>query len=184
MNDLHRAVRTLGPSTTDKGKTQPRKGELAAQLDVVAGLVEAGVPSRAYSVSLGGFDTHADERGTQQRLLTELDGALTPFAQRLAKSDRGKQATVLVYSEFGRRVTANASQGTDHGTAGPVFVLGSKVKGGFHGAEPSLTDLDDGDLKLTTDFRDVYASLVEDVLGTDAGQILPGHSGRMDGLFA
>lgn len=135
-------------------------------------------------MSLGGFDTHADERGTQQRLLTELDGALTPFAQRLAKSDRGKQATVLVYSEFGRRVTANASQGTDHGTAGPVFVLGSKVKGGFHGAEPSLTDLDDGDLKLTTDFRDVYASLVEDVLGTDAGQILPGHSGRMDGLFA
>jgi uncharacterized protein (DUF1501 family) len=184
VNDLHRAVRTLGGSTEDKGKTQPRKGELAAQLDVVAGLVEAGVPTRVYSVSLGGFDTHADERGTQQRLLTELDGALTPFAQRLAKSDRGKQATVLVYSEFGRRVTANASQGTDHGTAGPVFVLGPRVKGGFHGAEPSLTDLDDGDLKLTTDFRDVYASLVEDVLGTDAGKVLTGHSGRMTGLFA
>jgi uncharacterized protein (DUF1501 family) len=182
VNDLHRAVQTLGGSTKDKGKTQPRKGELAAQLDVVAGLIEAAVPTRVYSVSLGGFDTHADERGTQQRLLTELDGALTPFAQRLAKSDRGKQATVLVYSEFGRRVTANASQGTDHGTAGPVFVLGPKVKGGFHGAEPSLTDLDDGDLKLTTDFRDVYATLVEDVLGTDAGKVLPGHSGRIAGL--
>ncbi|MFI5592064.1 DUF1501 domain-containing protein [Amycolatopsis sp. NPDC051758] len=188
VNDLHRAVQTLGAagsgSASDKGKTQPRKGELAAQLDVVAGLIEAGVPSRAYSVSLGGFDTHADERGTQQRLLTELDGALTPFVQRLAKSDRGKQAVVMVYSEFGRRVAANASQGTDHGTAGPMFVLGPDVKGGFHGAEPSLTDLDDGDLKLTTDFRDVYATLVEDVLGTDAGQVLPGHSGRVAGLFA
>ncbi|MET8850761.1 DUF1501 domain-containing protein [Amycolatopsis sp. NPDC004625] len=181
VTDLHRAVQTLGKPAKDGQKA---KGELAAQLDVVAGLVEAGVPTRAYSVSLGGFDTHADERGTQQRLLTELDGALTPFVQRLEKTDRGKQVTVLVYSEFGRRVTANASQGTDHGTAGPVFVLGSKVKGGFHGAEPSLTDLDDGDLKLSTDFRDVYASLVEDVLGTDAGQVLPGHRGRLDGLFA
>ncbi|WP_328647882.1 DUF1501 domain-containing protein [Amycolatopsis sp. NBC_00348] len=186
VGDLHRAVATLGPhaSTKDKGKTEPRKGELAAQLDVVAGLIEAGVPSRAYSVSLGGFDTHADERGTQQRLLTELDGALTPFVQRLAKTDRGKQAVVMVYSEFGRRVIANASQGTDHGTAGPMFVLGANVHGGFHGAEPSLTDLDDGDLKLTTDFRDVYATMVEDVLGTDAGPVLPGHSGRLTGLFA
>ncbi|MCR6482941.1 DUF1501 domain-containing protein [Amycolatopsis sp. OK19-0408] len=181
VTDLHRAAQTFGKSTKDGQKA---KGELAAQLDVVAGLIEAGVPTRAYSVSLGGFDTHADERGTQQRLLTELDGALTPFAQRLAKTDRGKQATVLVYSEFGRRVTANASQGTDHGTAGPVFVLGPKVKGGFHGAEPSLTDLDDGDLKLTTDFRDIYATLLEDVLGADAGQVLPGHNGRMTDLFA
>lgn len=186
VGDLHRAVATLGGhvSEKDKGKTQPRQGELAAQLDVVAGLIEAGVPSRAYSVSLGGFDTHADERATQQRLLTELDGALTPFAQRLAKTDRGKQAVVMVYSEFGRRVIANASQGTDHGTAGPMFVLGANVHGGFHGAEPSLTDLDDGDLKLTTDFRDVYATMVEDVLGSDAGPVLPGHSGRLTGLFA
>jgi uncharacterized protein (DUF1501 family) len=187
VGDLHRAVQRLGGHQSEKdapGKSKPREGELAAQLDVVAGLIEAGVPSRAYSVSLGGFDTHADERGTQQRLLTELDGALTPFVQRLAKTDRGKQAVVMVYSEFGRRVTANASQGTDHGTAGPMFVLGQNVHGGFHGAEPSLTDLDDGDLKLTTDFRDVYATMVEDVLGTDAGQVLPGHSGRMTGLFA
>ncbi|MGW4058039.1 DUF1501 domain-containing protein [Amycolatopsis sp. NPDC004747] len=181
VTDLRRAVQTLGKPAKDGQKA---KGELSAQLDVVAGLIEAGVPTRAYSVSLGGFDTHADERGTQQRLLTELDGALAPFVQRLAKTDRGRQTTVLVYSEFGRRVRANASQGTDHGTAGPVFLLGAKVKGGFHGAEPSLTDLDDGDLKLTTDFRDVYASLVENVLGTDAGKVLPGHRGRLDGLFA
>ena len=184
IGDLYRAQQVLGGAAhTKKGAKQP-KGALAAQLDVVAGLIEAGVPTRAYSVSLGGFDTHADERGTQQRLLTELDGALTPFVQRLGRTDRGKQAVVLVYSEFGRRVTANASQGTDHGTAGPVFVLGNGVRGGFHGAEPSLTDLDNGDLKESTDFRDVYATLLEKVLGTEAGRILPGHSGRLEALLA
>jgi len=90
---------------------------LSAQLDVVASLVEAGVPTRAYSVSLGGFDTHADERGTQQRLLGELDQALSAFAARLATTDRGKQVVTLVYSEFGRRVEENGSLGTDHGTS-------------------------------------------------------------------
>lgn len=183
--DLHTAVRVLG-GAAQSGKSASAGGQsaLAAQFDLVAGLIEAGVPTRVYSVSLGGFDTHADERGTQQRLLTELDGAVTPFVQRLAKTDRGKQAVVMVYSEFGRRVQANASQGTDHGTAGPMFVLGNGVHGGFHGAEPSLTDLDDGDLRESTDFRDVYATLLQQVLGTDPGKVIPGHTGRFDGLLA
>jgi len=167
----------------DKGASAGGNGALGAQLDVVANLVEAGVPSRAYSVSLGGFDTHADERATQQRLLTELDGALTPFVQRMAGTDRGKQVTVLVYSEFGRRVRANGSDGTDHGTAGPMFVMGEQVQGGMIGAQPSLTDLDDGDLKHDTDFRDVYATLLDRVLGSDPGQVLGGHQGRADALF-
>jgi uncharacterized protein (DUF1501 family) len=159
-------------------------GALAQQLDVVASLVEAGVPTRAYSVSLGGFDTHADERGTQQRLLGDLDAALSGFAARLATTDRGKQVVTLVYSEFGRRVVANASEGTDHGTAGPVFVIGKGVVGGFHGAQPSLTDLDNGDLKAGTDFRDVYASILQNVLGADPGAVLDGHTGQVDKLFA
>jgi uncharacterized protein (DUF1501 family) len=179
IGDLHDAVRMVGDRDTGTAK----KAALTAQLDMVAGLIEAGVPTRAYSVSLGGFDTHADERGTQERLLTELDGALTPFVHRLGQSDRGKQVVVMVYSEFGRRVTANASQGTDHGTAGPMFVIGDRVRGGFHGAEPDLADLDDGDLKQTTDFRDVYATMLDDVLGTDAGKVLPGHTGRVAGLL-
>jgi uncharacterized protein (DUF1501 family) len=91
---------------------------------------------------------------------------------------------VLVYSEFGRRVRANGSDGTDHGTAGPVFLLGRGVRGGFHGAEPSLTDLDDGDLKHSTDFRSVYASVLDGVLGTDPGRVLDGWSERVDGLLA
>jgi len=180
--DLHEAVKVFGAHSGKTDKTS-KTGALAGQLDLVASLIEAGVPTRAYSVSLGGFDTHADERGTQQRLLTELDGALTKFVERMKKTDRGKQAVVLVYSEFGRRVKANASDGTDHGTAGPVFVLGDKVKHGFFGAQPSLSDLDNGDLKQTTDFRDVYATVLADVLGTDPGKVLPDHSGRVDGLF-
>jgi uncharacterized protein (DUF1501 family) len=194
--DLQNAVNVLGKAAQEgrehdedndeersKGASAGGNSQLAAQLDVVASLIEAGVPTRAYSVSLGGFDTHADERGTQQRLLTELDGALTPFAQRLARTDRGKQAVVLVYSEFGRRVKANASEGTDHGTAGPMFLLGDRVRGGFHGEQPNLRDLDAGDLKSTTDFRDVYATVLADVLGTDPGRVLAAHPGRQDGLI-
>ena len=144
----------------------PAKG-LAAQLDMVAKCVKAGVPTRVYMVQLGGFDTHADERATQQRLLQALDDALAPFLREMATDRYGKNVVVLAYSEFGRRVRANASQGTDHGTAGPVFVAGRPVKGGFYGDEPSLTDLDDGDLKPTTDFRDVYHTLLSHTIGTD-----------------
>jgi uncharacterized protein (DUF1501 family) len=140
---------------------------LAAQLELVAKAITAGAPSRVYMVSLGGFDTHADERGTQQRLLQTFDEALTPFLHQMANDPHGKNVVVLAYSEFGRRVRANASQGTDHGTAGPVFVAGVPVRGGFFGDEPSLTDLDDGDLKPTTDFRDVYFDVLTHTLGSD-----------------
>ena len=146
--------------------------QLADQLQTVAALVEARVPTRVYSVSLGGFDTHADERDTQQRLLTELDAALTPFVQRLGTTDPGRQVVTMVYSEFGRRVLANASQGTDHGTANPVFFLGAPVAGGLYGRQPSLTDLDDGDLRASTDFRDLYATSLASVLGSDPERIL------------
>ncbi|MFK4086351.1 DUF1501 domain-containing protein [Kribbella sp. NPDC020789] len=187
---LGKAIKTGHDESADDGDEQSDQGasaggtsQLGAQLELIAGLIEAGVPTRAYSASLGGFDTHADERGTQQRLLTELDAALTPFVRRLATTDRGKNAVVLVYSEFGRRVRANGSDGTDHGTAGPVLVLGNKVAGGFHGEQPSLTDLSDGDLKATTDFRDVYASVLRHVLGADPGRILDGHTTTIDGLL-
>ena len=183
LTDLQNAARVLGGAvhdTVDKGQ----QAALAQQLGVVAELVEAGVPTRVYSVSMGGFDTHADERGTQQNLLTELDGALTPFVNRMKTTQRGQQVVVLVYSEFGRRVAANGSDGTDHGTAGPVFVLGSRVHGGFYGAQPSLTDLDDGDLKESTDFRSVYATMLDGVLGTDAGQVLDNFPTRVDNLLS
>jgi uncharacterized protein (DUF1501 family) len=165
------------------GASAGGRGALGAQLDLVAGLIEADVPTRAYSVSLGGFDTHANERDTQQRLLGDLDKALTPFVDRMSRTDRGRKVVVLIYSEFGRRVAANASEGTDHGTAGPAFLLGDSVLGGFHGDQPSLADLDNGDLKVTTDFRDIYATLLERVLGTEAGKVLSEHPGRLDQLL-
>jgi uncharacterized protein (DUF1501 family) len=91
---------------------------------------------------------------------------------------------VAVYSEFGRRVRANASDGTDHGTASTLFLLGDRVRGGRYCEPPSLTDLDDGDLRYTTDFRDVYGMLLSGVLGADQGTILGGWDGRLKGLLS
>ncbi|HXT43137.1 MAG TPA: DUF1501 domain-containing protein [Pseudonocardiaceae bacterium] len=95
----------------------------------------------------------------------------------MATTDRGRRVVLAAYSEFGRRVAANASHGTDHGTSGPVLIAGQAVTGGFYGDQPSLTDLNDGDLKTTTDFRDVYATLLATVLDTDPVPILgPGRT--------
>jgi uncharacterized protein (DUF1501 family) len=169
----------LDPAAADQSTDQQSaagsaggQGSLADQLGVVARCIAAGVPSRVYSVSQGGFDTHADEKNAQQNALGMVDKAVSNFLGQLAKTPRGAGVTLLVYSEFGRRVQANASQGTDHGTAGPVFVTGPRVTGGFYGDQPSLTDLDNGDLKVTTDFRAVYAELLDKVLGADPTQIL------------
>jgi uncharacterized protein (DUF1501 family) len=172
-----RSDTTFAPIARGTAGDQGARNALAAQLDVVAKCVKAGVPTRVYMVQLGGFDTHADERATQQRLLKTLDDALSGFLRGLAGDRYGRHVVVLAYSEFGRRVKANASQGTDHGTAGPVFVGGQPVRGGFYGEEPSLTDLDNGDLKGTTDFRDIYHELMSRVVGTDpAPSVGPGRT--------
>jgi uncharacterized protein (DUF1501 family) len=165
--DAYRATRTVDATFGEFEPSSGKHNSLAGQLSMVSSAVQAGVPTRVYAVDLGGFDTHADERGTQQRQLQDLDEAVTPFLQQMAADRYGKNVVLLAYSEFGRRVKANASQGTDHGTAGPVFVAGAPVKGGFYGDEPSLTDLDNGDLKATTDFRDVYYELLSTTLQTD-----------------
>nr|MCH9734739.1 DUF1501 domain-containing protein [Actinomycetes bacterium] len=145
---------------------------LADQLDVVARCIAARVPTRVYCVQLDGFDTHADERGTQQRLLTTFDTAVTGFLNQVASYPQGRNVVLMAYSEFGRRVMANASNGTDHGTAGPVFIAGDSVKGGFYGEDPSLTDLDDGDLKASTDFRDIYYDLLAHTLHADPEPVI------------
>jgi uncharacterized protein (DUF1501 family) len=147
-------------------------GSLASQLDLVAKLIKAGSPTKVYSVSLGGFDTHANEKDTHARLMGELDAAVTGFFKALGTAPQASKVVLMTYSEFGRRVAANASGGTDHGTAGPMFVTGPGVKGGFYGDEPSMTDLDQGDLKFTTDFRSVYATMLGQVIGVDPKQAL------------
>lgn len=155
------------------------ESDIARQMFLAAQLIRAGVPTRVWSVAQGGFDTHADERGSQTLLLTNLANAISGFFAGLAGSPRANDVTVLVYSEFGRRVQANASDGTDHGTSGPVLLLGPNVRGGFHREQPSLTQLDKGDLAVTTDFRDIYATLLEGVLGTPADQVLGTWAGRV-----
>ncbi|MEY9969563.1 uncharacterized protein (DUF1501 family) [Streptacidiphilus sp. MAP12-16] len=149
---------------------RPDGGSLATQLDFVAACVQAGVSTRVYAVSLAGFDGHADAKPTQSSLLAEVDTAVSRFLGRL--DGAATTPTVLIYSEFGRRVAANDSHGTDHGTAGPVLVAGPAVRGGCYGERPNLRDLHDGDLKFTTDFRSVYSALLDSVLDTEPARVL------------
>lgn len=151
---------------------------LTQQLDIVAKLVAAGAPTRVWSVSLGGFDTHANEKGAQAILLGVVSQGISKFMSQMRATNRSKDVVVLVYSEFGRRVKGNASDGTDHGTSGPVFVLGERVKGGFYGDQPTLNNLKNDDLVVTTDFRDIYGSILEKILGTPAARVLGNWSGR------
>lgn len=152
---------------------------LTQQLNVVAKLIAAGAPTKVWSVSLGGFDTHANEANAQAALLGTVSTSISKFLSQMKASGRSKDITVMVYSEFGRRVKANGSDGTDHGTSGPMFLIGDRVQGGMYGDQPSLTKLVDGDLAVTTDFRDVYASVIEGVLQTPAEKVLGPWSGRV-----
>ena len=174
-----RCEQTFGPITSPSGDDADgdaagngQRAALTAQLDVVARCIKADVPTRVYAVSASGFDTHADEKIAQTSQLTQVDKAITTFRAALAGSPRAKDVVLLAYSEFGRRVKANASQGTDHGTAGPVFLVGDLVRAGFHGDQPSLTSLDNGDLKATVDFRAVYGEVLDRVLGADPSRVL------------
>jgi uncharacterized protein (DUF1501 family) len=147
---------------------------LARRLKTVAQLIDAGMSTRVYYLDLDGFDTHANQAAAHAGLLTELGGAVAAFVEDLEKHGHGKRVLTATFSEFGRRVKENASQGTDHGAAAPLFVAGGRVKTGLIGNHPSLTDLDDGDLKFTTDFRSVYASLLENWLGVASERVLGG----------
>jgi uncharacterized protein (DUF1501 family) len=155
---------------------------LSQQLDVVAKLIAAGSSTKVWSVSLGGFDTHANEANAQTQLLGVVSSSLTRFISQLKKTTRQNDVTVMVYSEFGRRVKGNASEGTDHGSSGPMFIIGEKIKGGFYGDQPSLSKLIDGDLAVTTDFRDVYATVLESILKSPAEQTLGKWKGRVNFL--
>jgi uncharacterized protein (DUF1501 family) len=147
-------------------------GSLKSQLLTVAACIRLGAPTRCYTVSMGGFDTHAGEKATQQQLLATVDTAITEFRKAMTDSPRAGDVVLVAYSEFGRRVKANASEGTDHGTAGDVLIVSDRVKPGFHGDQPSLTDLDQGDLKASQDFRSLYAELLTSVLGADPTAVI------------
>ncbi|MHC5543493.1 DUF1501 domain-containing protein, partial [Singulisphaera rosea] len=142
--------------------------ELGRKLRLAGTLIKAGLGTRVYYLDQGGYDTHGQQFASHGDLLEDLFGSIRVFLDDLEASRLADRVTVLVFSEFGRRVKENGSQGTDHGTAGPVFLAGSGVRPGLASRYPSLSDLDDGDLKMTVDFRSVYAAVLRDWLGLPA----------------
>jgi uncharacterized protein (DUF1501 family) len=150
--------------------------KLAGSLSTVAQLIDAGLSTRIYYVALDGFDTHSEQADAHASLLAELGNAVKALIDDLAGHDHADRVLVMSFSEFGRRVRENASRGTDHGAAAPMFLSGGKVKPGLIGKHPSLADLDGdpggGDLKHHTDFRQVYAAVLRNWLGWSADEIL------------
>jgi len=148
--------------------------QLGTSLKLVAKLIGGGLPTRVYYVSQGGYDTHTNQVGTQQRLLGDLGDSVKAFTDDLRAQGNLARVLVMTFSEFGRRVQENANGGTDHGAAAPLFVIGEKVRAGLQGAYPSLApgDLFQGDIKYTTDFRSVYAGVLEGWLKTKSVPIL------------
>jgi uncharacterized protein (DUF1501 family) len=140
-------------------------------LQRVAALINAGMKTRLYYVAYQGnaFDTHVQQGDVHSRLLMYTADAVRAFMDDIARIGRADDVAVLMFTEFGRRVEENGSLGTDHGTATPMFMFGKRdaIKGGLYGQPPSLTDLDDGNLKMTTDFRRVYATAIKEWLGYD-----------------
>jgi uncharacterized protein (DUF1501 family) len=144
------------------------------KLDLIVRLIRQDVGTRVYYLAVDGFDTHSGQAPAHEKLLGELATGLAEFFQELETSKHDKRVVALTFSEFGRRVQENGSKGTDHGAASCLFVAGPAVKGGAVGAHPSLKDLDSGDLKHHTDFRRVYATLLDRWLGCSSRTVLGG----------
>ncbi len=147
---------------------------LAQRLRLIAQLIKAGLTTFIYYTQINGFDTHANQLGQHGALLQEIGNSMQAFMEDLNKSGEGKRVLALVFSEFGRRLGENASGGTDHGTAAPVFLLGGGVRPGLHGPYPNLQDLQGGDPKHALDFRRVYATLLDQWLDCPSEKVLGG----------
>ncbi len=147
-------------------------GKLAESLNLVARLIAGGMPTRVFYVSQGGYDTHSNQEGAHSRLMAELGGALTAFASDLKAQGNFDRVLTMTFSEFGRRVAENASRGTDHGAAAPMFLIGGKIQPGLHGQAPDLEKLHNGDLIHTVDFRNVYATILQNWLQSPVEPVL------------
>lgn len=145
---------------------------LTQKLNLIAGLIAKGFGTRIFYVSIEGFDTHAQQAPTHNNLMNELADSIGSFFRTLKESGNADRVRLMTFSEFGRRVQENGSKGTDHGAASCMFVAGPSVKGGVVGKHPSLSDLDEGDLKYHTDFRRIYATLLDGWLGCDSKSVL------------
>lgn len=145
---------------------------LANRLRLAAQLIDADLGARLFYVSIDGFDTHAAQAATHAQLVGQVSGAMTAFYKDLAARGHKDRLLLMTFSEFGRRARENGSRGTDHGSAAPMFLVGSKVKAGLVGAHPSLTQIEFGNLKHHTDFRQVYATVLDRWLGVSSKEVL------------
>jgi uncharacterized protein (DUF1501 family) len=150
------------------------KTALGEKLRAVSRLILSGLKTRIYYVTLDGFDTHANQPDVHASLLKQWSEALAAFLSRLKQTGQHDRVLVMTFSEFGRRVSENASLGTDHGAAAPMFLAGPKLPKIIHGPMPDLSDLEDGDLRFKIDFRSVYASVLEHWMMTDSRKALDG----------
>ena len=170
LDDVARSAReasALVRAAWDSYRTPVDYGILPVDLPKVAAMINAGLSTRLFYVSYrhNAFDTHVQQNEQHGRLLSYVSDGIAGFMKDMERIGRADDVTVLVFSEFGRRAAENTSLGTDHGTANHMYVIGKQVAGGHYGDAPSLTDLDEGgNLRFTTDFRRVYATLIEDWL--------------------
>ncbi len=165
-------IRTIA-SRIENQATYPTS-QLANSLKLVAKLIGGGLATRVFYVSQGGYDTHTNQVATHERLLKDLGDSVKSFVADLKAQGNLSRVLLMTFSEFGRRLAENASSGTDHGAAAPMFIVGNKVKAGFFGKYPSLasSDLFQGDLKYNLDFRSVYAGVLENWLKTKSAPVL------------
>jgi uncharacterized protein (DUF1501 family) len=162
----------LKDQARDSARTGFGPGSLYTKLDLVGRLIEQGFGTRVFYVAIDGFDTHSGQAQTQQGLFQQIDQAVGALFQRLQRNSDDQRTLLMTFSEFGRRVAENGSKGTDHGSGSCLFVVGPGVKPGPCGKHPNLADLTDGDLKYHTDFRRVYATLLDRWLNVDSKMVL------------
>jgi uncharacterized protein (DUF1501 family) len=183
--DARAVSRCLEAATTKASSTEYPSYGLARELRTVAQLVHADVGIRIFFTELGGggiggFDNHANQRGNHCALLGQLAESVAAFVDDLERAGLLDRILLMTFSEFGRTVKENGRRGTGHGAAAPIFLAGGRLKGGLVGPCPSLTDLDNGALKFHTDFRQVYATVLEQWLGFDSPAVLGRHFEPID----
>ncbi len=164
----------LGGVTHTPGVNYPVNSSLSRRLQTAATLLAAPLGTRIVTIDWGGFDTHGGQLASQDPQLSVLGQALSAFQADLTARGIADRVLTCVFSEFGRRGGENASFGTDHGAGGPMQIIGTQVRGGLAGAPAPMTVLDRGNLRVTTDFRAVYGSLLGEWMGGDPGAVLPG----------
>jgi uncharacterized protein (DUF1501 family) len=172
MNAVLSSERVRAAIRQYRGGIDYPNNRFAYSMRLISQMIAGRLPTKVYYAHMTGFDTHAGQQGAHDTLLEQLSTGVDAFYRDLEAQGNAERVLVVAFSEFGRRVAENGSNGTDHGTAAPMFIFGKRIRPGFHGRQPSLTDLQDGDLKHGIDFRSVYATVLDRWLGTDPATIL------------